>query len=201
MSTTRTAARRSGSSRLVKTSETLLTHTRRAWPGIRREVLPALAVFWLNLIACGLAFAALEPDDNWFLGLYWSAVTGSTTGYGDVLPQSTPATILTIYAIASSWLLNLIVATLLIKNVMPEPHLFTDAEQRHGQAHEAVQTAHARYQTSMIEQMYRDQLEREPHERSEHRDLQIVESLLREAQLALHHEQHERGEEAGASAH
>ena len=201
MSTNRTIPRAGRSTSLRKTRETLLIHTRRAWPGIRREVLPALAIFWVNLAACGLIFAALEADDNWFLGLYWSAVTGSTTGYGDVLPQSTAATLLTMYAIASSWLLNLIVATLLIKNVMPEPHLFTDAEQRHGQAHDAVQTAHARYQTSMIERMYRDQLEQEPHERSEHRDLQIVESLLREAQLALHHEQNERGEEPGASAH
>lgn len=201
MSATRTTARRSSGSRLAKTRETLLTHTRRAWPGIRREVLPALAVFWLNLAACGLAFAALEADDNWFLGLYWSAVTGSTTGYGDVLPQSTAATLLTMYAIASSWLLNLIVATLLIKNVMPEPHLFTDAEQRHGQAHDAVQTAHDRYQVAMVERLYRQTLAEDPHDLSEYRDLQIVESQLRKAQLALHHEQEQRGEVAGTSAH
>ena len=89
MSTNRTIPRAGRSTSLRKTRETLLIHTRRAWPGIRREVLPALAIFWVNLAACGLIFAALEADDNWFLGLYWSAVTGSTTGYGDVLPQST----------------------------------------------------------------------------------------------------------------
>lgn len=171
-----------------------LTHARRVWPGIRREVLPALLLFWANLAGCGLAFAALEPDDNWLVGLYWSSVTGSTTGFGDVLPSSVPSMLLTMYAIASSWVLNLVVATLLIKNVIPEPHLFTDAEQRHGQAHDAVQTAHARYQTALLEELYGDALGKDPHGRHAYRDLQQVEGRLREAQLALHHEQSERGE-------
>jgi len=164
------------------------------WPGIRREVLPALAVFWLNLIACGLAFAGLEADDDWFLGLYWSAVTGSTTGYGDVLPQSVPAIVLTIYAIASSWLLNLIVATLLIKNVIPEPHLFTDAEQRHGQAHDAVQTAHARYQTAMTERLYAETTDQQPRDLDSYRDLARAEQSLARAEEALRREQADRQE-------
>ncbi|MUN63850.1 hypothetical protein GMA12_12000 [Kocuria sediminis] len=200
MSTPRVTPRPKPTTRLSRTGETLLTHALRAWPGIRREVLPALVIFWVNLIACGLAFAALESDDDWFLGLYWSAVTGSTTGYGDVLPQSTAATVLTIYAIASSWLLNLIVATLLIKNVIPEPHLFTDAEQRHGQAHDAVQTAHARYQTAMLEDLYRHRLDADPHIGSAYRDLQDAEERLHEAEAALRHEQHERGEAPAPSA-
>ena len=200
MSTNRTIPRAGRSTSLRKTRETLLIHTRRAWPGIRREVLPALAIFWVNLAACGLIFAALEADDNWFLGLYWSAVTGSTTGYGDVLPQSTAATLLTMYAIASSWLLNLIVATLLIKNVMPEPHLFTDAEQRHGQAHDAVQTAHDRYQVAMVEELYRATLQQDPRNLDAYADLQQAENHLREAQLSLDSEQRERGESAQVSA-
>jgi hypothetical protein len=173
---------------------TALTHARRVWPGIRREVLPALLLFWANLAACGLAFAALEPDDNWLVGLYWSSVTGSTTGFGDVLPSSVPSMLLTMYAIASSWVLNLVVATLLIKNVIPEPHLFTDAEQRHGQAHDAVQTAHARYQTAMLEELCGDALGKDPRGRDAYRELQQVERRLRDAQLALRHEQSERGE-------
>ena len=200
MSTNRTIPRAGRSTSLRKTRETLLIHTRRAWPGIRREVLPALAIFWVNLAACGLIFAALEADDNWFLGLYWSAVTGSTTGYGDVLPQSTAATLLTMYAIASSWLLNLIVATLLIKNVMPEPHLFTDAEQRHGQAHDAVQTAHDRYQVAMVEELYRATLQQDPRNLDAYADLQQAENHLREAQLSLDSEQRECGESAQVSA-
>ncbi|ALU40033.1 hypothetical protein AS188_10085 [Kocuria flava] len=194
MSTPRVPPRPRPAARLSRTGETLLTHARRAWPGIRREVLPALLVFWVNLVACGLAFAALESDDDWFRGLYWSVVTGSTTGYGDVLPQSTAATVLTIYAIASSWLLNLVVATLLIKNVIPEPHLFTDAEQRHGQAHDAVQTAHARYQTAMLEELCRHRTDADPHTDPAYRQLRDAEERLHDAEAALRDEQHERGE-------
>lgn len=171
-----------------------LTHARRSWPGIRREVLPALAVFWANLAACGLVFAALEPDDNWLTGLYWSSVTGSTTGFGDVLPSSVPSMLLTMYAIASSWVLNLVVATLLIKNVLPAPHLFTDAEQKHGQAHDAVQTAHARYQTAMTERLYRTALRDDPRTLGAHRDLEHAERRLGVAQDALAREQVQRGE-------
>ena len=179
---------------------TVLSHARRAWPGIRREVVPALVVFWINLAACGLVFAALEPDDNWLVGLYWSAVTGSTTGFGDVLPSSVASMLLTIYAIASSWVLNLVIATLLIKNVLPEPHLFTDAEQRHSQAHDAVQTAHARYQSAMSEALHRSVLGEDPRTLAAYGDLAHAEHQLAHAQHALDREQAQRGEPRVGSA-
>lgn len=37
-------------------------------------------------LVAGLTFAALEPEVEWFDGLYWSSVVKSTLGFGDILP-------------------------------------------------------------------------------------------------------------------
>lgn len=102
------------------------------WPAIRKEVLPWAAIFFGNMIIFGWIFAYLEGMTFWqgfFTGPYFGVVTGTTTGFGDVLPHHYSSGALTMYLSTSSWALGLITGAKFIEVLIKNPHLYSDKEQ------------------------------------------------------------------------
>ena len=59
------------------------------WAFIRRERLHRMGVALLVLfVLSGLSLRVLEPDKSLGDWLWWSVVTMTTVGYGDVTPQT-----------------------------------------------------------------------------------------------------------------
>ncbi len=99
---------------------------------------PWALAFFVNLIFAAFLFAQFEGISRW-LAMYWAVVSGTTTGFGDVLPHEQKGYIVTIYLLLSSWLIDKIAAAVLTKNVIEDPHLHSDTEQKYEQAAEAYQ--------------------------------------------------------------
>ena len=105
---------------------------KKQWPAVRKEVLPWALIFFGNMIIFGWVFAYLEGMTFWqgfFTGPYFGVVTGTTTGFGDVLPHHYSSGALTMYLSTSSWALGLITAAKMVEVLVKNPHLYSHAEQ------------------------------------------------------------------------
>jgi voltage-gated potassium channel len=67
-------------------------HLRQALARARRKILVFIGVMVLLVMLLGTVIFLVEGPDNGFssipVGVYWAAVTMSTTGYGDITPQT-----------------------------------------------------------------------------------------------------------------
>ena len=67
-------------------------HLRSALVRARRKILVFIGVMVLLIVVLGTVIFLVEGPDNGFssipAGIYWAAVTMSTTGYGDITPQT-----------------------------------------------------------------------------------------------------------------
>lgn len=105
---------------------TLLHHARQP-----RHV---VATILLNYVLCSGLFMLTERSTEASPGpissLWWGIVTGSTVGYGDYSPVTTPGRGVAAWFIVSTILLMLLLGAHFTAYCLPDPHVFTDLEQR-----------------------------------------------------------------------
>lgn len=91
-----------------------------------RALVGALAAV---VLSSATAYALLEgkgPVES----LWWVIVTGSTVGYGDFYPETTAGRGVGAFLIVSMFVLALCCGAQLTARLIPDPHVFTDEEQR-----------------------------------------------------------------------
>ena len=65
----------------------------------------AITISFVSLFLCSIIFAALEPEWNYFDGVYFASVVLTTVGYGDLAPTNDLCRLFTIIYITLSWFL------------------------------------------------------------------------------------------------
>ena len=87
-----------------------------------------------NYVLCSGLFMLTERSTDASPGpissLWWGIVTGSTVGYGDYSPVTTPGRGVAAWFIVSTILLMLLLGAHFTAYCLPDPHVFTDLEQR-----------------------------------------------------------------------
>ena len=87
-----------------------------------------------NYVLCSALFMVTERGTEASPGpissLWWGIVTGSTVGYGDYSPVTTPGRGVAAWFIVSTILLMLLLGAHFTAYCLPDPHVFTDLEQR-----------------------------------------------------------------------
>lgn len=87
------------------------------------------AVIAANVAASSVTVGWLEgwqaADSAW-----WSVVTGTTTGYGDLAPDTSLGRLVAAWLMVSTQVMGWILAAVLAGRVIANEHLFSDAEQR-----------------------------------------------------------------------
>jgi voltage-gated potassium channel len=72
----------------------------------------------------------LLEDKGPIESLWWVIVTGSTVGYGDFYPSTTAGRAVGAFLIICMFVLALCLGAQLTARLIPDPHVFTDEEQR-----------------------------------------------------------------------
>lgn len=98
------------------------------WPELRRQVGPWLALFLGNIVATGWLYSLVEKVGP-IEGPWWGIVTGSTTGYGDLYPQSTAGRGIAAYLILSSIVIDRVMSAKIVTVMVEEPNLYSHLEQ------------------------------------------------------------------------
>jgi voltage-gated potassium channel len=88
-----------------------------------------LAALGVVIVASATAYAVLERKGP-IESLWWVVVTGSTVGYGDFYPETTAGRAVGAFLIISMFVLALCCGAQLTARLIPDPHVFTDEEQR-----------------------------------------------------------------------
>lgn len=81
-----------------------------------------------NIVLCGAAYCVAEDADP-FSALWWAVVTGSTTGYGDMFPKTTPGRLIGIFFIVSMWVLDRLASAQFVARLFDDPDRFSHSEQ------------------------------------------------------------------------
>src|SRR4051794_33254051 len=81
-----------------------------------------------NVVVSGLAYAAIEHKGP-ITGMWWAVVTGSTTGYGDQYPATTPGRAVGVWLIGTSILLVAVGTAQLASKLIVDRNVFTNEEQ------------------------------------------------------------------------
>lgn len=91
---------------------------------------PKLILLYIaSLIISGGIFSYFE-NKTFFEGFYWSSVTATTIGYGDLLPTH-PVTKIWMMGASTFWVFFCIpsVVALILGNIIKDEHKFTHSEQ------------------------------------------------------------------------
>lgn len=91
---------------------------------------PKLITLYISsLILSAFMFSYFE-NKSFFDGFYWSSVTATTIGYGDLLPTN-PVTKIWMMLASTFWVFFCIpcVVALILGKIMKDEHKFTHAEQ------------------------------------------------------------------------
>jgi hypothetical protein len=83
----------------------------------------------LTPVGGGMAYWAVEGSGP-IKSLWWAVVTGSTVGYGDIYPQTTPGRGIAACVIISMVVLGWLAGAHLTAWLIMDPDAWTDAEQR-----------------------------------------------------------------------
>lgn len=81
-----------------------------------------------NVVGSGLVYAAIEHKGP-ITSMWWAVVTGSTTGYGDQYPKTTPGRAVGVWLIATSILLVAVGTAQLASKLIVDRNVFTNEEQ------------------------------------------------------------------------
>lgn len=88
----------------------------------------AAGVFTALIVVSALLFWGFT-DYSLFDSFYWAIVTAFTVGYGDVLPNTIAAKVLTMFLIPTSALTYLFVGAHIVGDVLDDRNTHTDEEQ------------------------------------------------------------------------
>ncbi len=88
-----------------------------------------LAVMVADILVCGWIFSILEHHGP-IEGPWWAIVTGSTTGYGDLYPQTTAGRGVAAFLMCTMVIMLASFTAQMAARLIPDPHLFSDQEQR-----------------------------------------------------------------------
>ena len=80
-------------------------------------------------VGSSTAYSVLEGKGP-IEGAWWALVTASTVGYGDQYPATTAGRFVGAALILGMWLLSLMAVARVTASLIPDPHAFTDEEQR-----------------------------------------------------------------------
>ncbi len=86
-------------------------------------------IFFVAGIIAVTTFSLVEGQ-NWLDSLYWMSTTSTTTGYGDIAPKKELGKLLTSLFMHAWYILGAIFLANLVANVLYDPHIWSDAEQR-----------------------------------------------------------------------
>jgi hypothetical protein len=101
---------------------------KRKWPQIRQEVLPWARGFLWNFAIGGWVYAVIEGKGP-IEGPWWGVVTATTTGYGDLYPDTTAGRGVAAYLMMSSTVLIVITGAVLTKVMIEDPNVYSHDEQ------------------------------------------------------------------------
>lgn len=91
-----------------------------------RKLVTAILVLFTT---CSGAYSLLEGKGP-VEGAWWALVTASTVGYGDQYPATTAGRFVGAVLILGMWLLSILAVARVTAGLIPDPHAFTDEEQR-----------------------------------------------------------------------
>lgn len=107
----------------------LNSHIRRRVQELTNEPKKLLLFAGINYLTCTGVYMAVE-DKGPIESAWWTIVTGFTVGYGDMYPTTTAGRLVALVVMLTSWLILSILLVHIINDSMPDPHLFTDEEQK-----------------------------------------------------------------------
>jgi len=88
-----------------------------------------LAAMVIDVFVCGWIFSILEHHGP-IEGPWWAIVTGSTTGYGDLYPQTTAGRGVAAFLMCTMLIMLALFTARMAARLIPDPNLFSDDEQR-----------------------------------------------------------------------
>lgn len=88
-----------------------------------------VAAMVVDIFVCGWVFSIVEHHGP-IEGPWWALVTGSTTGYGDLYPKTTAGRGVAAFLMVTMVAMVALLTAQLAARLVPDPHLFTDEEQR-----------------------------------------------------------------------
>jgi Ion channel len=87
-----------------------------------------MLTMFLDVVLTGLLFAAVEHHGP-ITSMWWAVVTGSTTGYGDQYPKTTPGRAIGVWMIVTGILLVSVAIAQLASKLIVDRNVFTNEEQ------------------------------------------------------------------------
>jgi voltage-gated potassium channel len=83
-----------------------------------------------NIVICSLLFKLFEKKASGPIAeMYWAVTTGTTTGYGDISPETLVGRLIAMWLMISSVALVAVATGQIAAALVQDPHLFSDEEQ------------------------------------------------------------------------
>ena len=84
----------------------------------------------LNVALCSFLYWLAEDAEGPLGEFYWAITTGTTTGYGDISPETVWGRIIAMWLMVSSVVFVAVTTAQITSALVQDPHLFSDDEQK-----------------------------------------------------------------------